>query len=255
VRDAITAALAELAAAERIHVLYACESGSRAWGFASPDSDWDVRLLYVHEPAWYLSVFPGTDHLGRMLPGDLDLAGWDLRKALGLFAKSNAPLFEQLGSAIVYADTGLLARLRALVPEFFNPIAAGNHYLGLARRMREGWLDGRVTVKKLFYVLRPLAACRWIERSATMPPTAMAEVVEGIGLTAAELVRIGELRERKIAAREKDTMPVEESLVAWIDGWLADATAAVALLPARQGNVAVLDRLLADVIQPDSGSA
>lgn len=67
-----------------VRVLLAVESGSRAWGFASPDSDYDVRFLYAHPRDWYVSVFEGRDVIEQMLPGDLDVSGWDLRKALRL---------------------------------------------------------------------------------------------------------------------------------------------------------------------------
>jgi uncharacterized protein len=67
-------------------VLFACESGSRAWGFASPDSDYDVRFIHTHPLDWYLRVKPGNDTIERMAPGDMDFSGWDLRKALALWS-------------------------------------------------------------------------------------------------------------------------------------------------------------------------
>jgi predicted nucleotidyltransferase len=94
VKQAIQDALRRLERAEDVRVLYAVESGSRAWGFASQDSDWDVRFLYVRRPAWYLSVQRRRDVLEYPLDGDLDVSGWDVKKALGLFAKSNPPLLE-----------------------------------------------------------------------------------------------------------------------------------------------------------------
>src|SRR5437879_13444130 len=89
---------------ERVRILYACESGSRAWGFPSADSDYDVRFIYVHRPEWYLSVFEKRDVIERPLKDCLDLSGWDIKKALQLLRKSNAPLLEWLGSPIVSAS-------------------------------------------------------------------------------------------------------------------------------------------------------
>ena len=87
-----------------MRVLLAVESGSRAWGFASPDSDYDVRFIYVHEPGWYLTVFESRDVIEKMLPGELDVSGWDLRKSLRLFSKCNLALNEWLGSPVVYVE-------------------------------------------------------------------------------------------------------------------------------------------------------
>lgn len=87
-----------------IKILYAVESGSRAWGFASTDSDWDVRFIYVHRPEWYLSIEDKRDNMEVMLPNDLDFAGWELRKTLKLFRKSNPPLLEWLRSPLIYLE-------------------------------------------------------------------------------------------------------------------------------------------------------
>jgi len=106
--DAITATILERLAAiehtELVHILYACESGSRAWGFASPDSDYDVRFIYVRPRDWYLSIDleRRRDVIERPIEGVLDINGWDLRKALQLMRKSNPPLFEWLHSPLVY---------------------------------------------------------------------------------------------------------------------------------------------------------
>lgn len=260
-RDAIERALATVAAETGVRVLHACESGSRAWGFASPNSDYDVRFLYVHDVAWYLRVFPDRDTIERMLPGDLDLSGWDLKKALGLFAKSNVALFEHLGSGIVYVDgAGLAARLRALVPEFFDPIAAGHHYLAIARTMRDSYLggaelddghasDGRVDVKKLFYVLRPLAAFAWIEAHSSMPPTRFDDALAGIELGATERGWIAALHAQKVARNEGDRVPLDPRIRDWIDGWIARARDAAKALPSRRGRGEVLDDVFREFVR------
>jgi hypothetical protein len=251
VSDAIHNALRSVASERRVRVLHGCESGSRAWGFASPNSDFDVRFLYLHEPDWYLRIFGGADTITAMLPGDLDLSGWDLRKALTLFAKSNASLFEHLGSPIVYSeDAEFATRLRALIPEFFNPIAAGHHYLSLARHVSAEHLVGpSVDIKKLFYILRPLAAFRWIELHDSMPPTAFVEVLAGIDSSDLQRSWIDELRARKRTLNEGDRIELEPPVRSWIEGWLERSVAAAGALPSRKGDVTRLDALFLDVLR------
>jgi len=89
---------------KNIRILYAVESGSRAWGFASTDSDWDVRFLYIHDQDWYLSIDDKEDNYEKILPNNIDLSGWELRKTLKLFRKSNPPLLEWLRSPIIYLE-------------------------------------------------------------------------------------------------------------------------------------------------------
>ena len=114
----ITAALAALEAQHGIRILYACESGSRAWGFPSPDSDYDVRFIYVHPLDWYLGLDEGPDTLNFPVDDELDLAGWELRKTLRLLRGSNAALFEWLQSPIVYHEApGFRARLAPMLPQ------------------------------------------------------------------------------------------------------------------------------------------
>jgi len=251
VREVIEAALATLEAERSIRVLFACESGSRAWGFASPDSDYDVRFVYLHELDWYLRVAPGRDSIERMLPGDLDLSGWDLRKALGLYGHSNAVLFEHLGSGIVYRDVGgLREELLELLPCYFNPIAAGHHYLGLATRMHREFLGGaQVNLKKLFYVLRPLAAFRWIELRRCMPPTAFDAILAGIDLDAEQRGWIASLSAQKQARSEGGGVLLDAEVRDWIDVWLTRSRAAAAALPHGGGGGGELDRLLARMVR------
>ena len=118
VRDA----LAQVEAERNVRVLLACESGSRAWGFASRDSDYDVRFLYVHRRDWYLSIEDRRDVIEQPIADDLDVSGWELRKALRLLRKSNPPLLEWLKSPVVYRhDPVFAAEFGALATEFFSP--------------------------------------------------------------------------------------------------------------------------------------
>ena len=164
-RDPILAALAAVEREDRVRILFACESGSRAWGFPSPDSDYDVRFIYIRARNAYLSIESPRDTIEREFPNDLDLAGWDLRKALGLLRKSNPSLLEWLESRIVYrADETFLAELRSLATRCRSDERLFRHYLSMAKSNAQSYLRGeRVRAKKYLYVLRPLFACRWLE--------------------------------------------------------------------------------------------
>ncbi|MCL4152986.1 UNVERIFIED_CONTAM: hypothetical protein GTU68_007345, partial [Idotea baltica] len=171
-KEKIQQELAELEAEKDIKILYAVESGSRAWGFASKNSDWDVRFIYVHRKNWYLSIDKRKDNVNRMLPDDLDLSGWEIRKALGLFRKSNPPMLEWLRSPIVYTEPFTTAeRLRKLSDNYFNPRSCLYHYLSMARGNYKDYLQNEtVKLKKYFYVLRPIIACDWIAEKKEMAP-------------------------------------------------------------------------------------
>jgi len=133
-KSRILEALADIEAGEGVRVLLAVESGSRAWGFASPDSDYDVRFIYAHPRDWYLSVLEPRDVIEQMLPGDLDVSGWELRKTLRLFAKCNLALNEWLGSPVTYLEVpGFRKQIATLAPNYFNSVAATYHYLRMAR--------------------------------------------------------------------------------------------------------------------------
>jgi uncharacterized protein len=150
IEHAIQAKLTELETSRGVRVLFACESGSRAWGFASPDSDYDVRFIYTGPAASYLTVHAARDVIEEPVNAELDVSGWDLRKALGLLAKSNPPLLEWLDSPIVYRqDEAFVARFRALATAWFDPRASGHHYANMARNnYREHMRGETVKLKK-----------------------------------------------------------------------------------------------------------
>lgn len=247
VRDRILAELRRIENENGVRVLLAVESGSRAWGFASPDSDYDVRFIYAHERDWYISVVEPRDVIEEMLPGDLDVSGWDLRKTLRLFAKCNLALNEWLGSPIVYLEvTEFRKQLAALMPRFFNPIAGIHHYRSMATRtFTENYTEGRIGIKKVFYVLRPLLACRWIERRQSQPPTELAELLATELVTSDEREWIRDLLVRKAAAREADVVNLDAHRAASIETELERYKSAAHLRSnSSAGNVNDLDALL-----------
>lgn len=228
--------LARIEEEDGVRILYACESGSRAWGFSSKDSDWDVRFLYVRPVDWYLSIDVETrrDVIERPIDGLWDVNGWDLRKALRLLRKSNPPLYEWLQSPLVYRqDSSSTDRLRGLLPPFFNPAAATYHYLHMARKNHREYLKGeRVRPKKYFYVLRPLLACRWIEAGRGVVPMAFDALREATVDDEALNAVIEDLLVKKRAGDELDEGPAIPELNAFLEAELTRHEAAgVSRLP------------------------
>ena len=230
----ISAALAALATTHNVQILYACESGSRAWGFPSPDSDYDVRFLYVHPPAWYLGLDEGPDTLNFPVDAELDLAGWELRKTLRLLRGSNAALFEWLQSPIVYQEaTGFRARLAPLLPLDFNLKASLHHYLGQLRRgVEEDLIGEEVRLKRLFYALRSALAARWLRERHTLPPMEFAPLR---ALLPAELQGfVNELLAQKAFSKEKTTVARPAALGAFLAAEYAAGQAARESLPSQR---------------------
>lgn len=172
--------LQRLEVQQDIRILYAVESGSRAWGFPSLDSDWDVRYIYIHRLDWYLQIDEKKDSREEILTNKIDLAGWDLKKTLKLFRKSNPPLLEWLNSPIIYLEKySITERLRSLIKEFFNPKSCIHHYLHMAEgNFREYLQMEIVRAKKYFYVLRPILACDYIRQTNSMAPMEFQKLLE-----------------------------------------------------------------------------
>lgn len=195
---------------ENVRILYACESGSRAWGFPSKDSDYDVRFIYIRPVEWYLSIFEKRDVIERPISEMLDINGWDLRKALNLFRKSNPPLLEWLQSPIVYMENDSIAeQIRRISPFTFSPRSCMHHYLHMAKGNYREYLQGeQVKIKKYFYVLRPVLACEWIEKNNSMPPIEFDRLVDRVVPMGSELKKIiVDLLARKKAGEEMDYEP------------------------------------------------
>lgn len=245
-RERVRQTLREVEQKYGVKVLYACESGSRGWGFASPDSDYDVRFLYVHAPQWYLSVEPKRDVIELPIDDELDVCGWEWRKALGLLKGANPTLIEWLDSPVVYQqDETVLDALRAQVPDWFSPVRARWHYYSMAKKNFRGYLQGdEVRLKKYFYVLRPLLAVRWIEAGKGMPPMRFATLLEGSDLAPPLRAEIDALLALKQTAGEARYGPRRPLLHAFIQAELARGEIADALPESRSGDVKALDRLL-----------
>ncbi|WP_348814497.1 nucleotidyltransferase domain-containing protein [Halomonas sp. H10-59] len=191
-----------------VKVLYAVESGSRAWGFESPNSDYDVRFIYAHPKDWYVSVDleEKRDVIEYEIVDEIDISGWDVRKALRLFWKSNPSFVEWLQSPIIYIERGCFAeKARNLMAQIYSVEKGIYHYRSMAKTNYRGYLrEERVLLKKYFYVLRPLLSIMWLEKYFEPAPIEF----ERLRTLIADNKRldncIGELLEKKKRSLEKE---------------------------------------------------
>lgn len=221
----IQSKLAALEAEHDVRILFAIESGSRAWGFPSPDSDYDVRFVYAQRPDWYLSIEPGRDVIELPIEGDWDINGWDIRKALGLLIKPNPVLLEWLSSPIRYRwDAAVCARLIRFAGKTTFGAACLHHYRNLAVKQWDRHVGDRaeVSLKTYFYILRPALAMSWIRQNPTaQPPMNLQALVEGQDLDAALVDHIEQLLVLKSAAKEIGRGPRMPLIDAFIQDQLA----------------------------------
>lgn len=216
--------LARMRAAELEHdvrIVLAVESGSRAWGFASPNSDYDARFIYVNRPEWYLSVSleEQRDVIEYPIIDDVDLNGWDLRKALRLMWKSNPAFVEWIQSPIVYREAKQFgADARGLLPHVYSVQRGMHHYRSMARTNYRGYLrEAEVPLKKYFYVLRPLLSVRWLERYGTPAPIEFQRLMPLVGDDREVTQAIDVLLQQKRAAPELGRGPAVPVLQAFIE--------------------------------------
>lgn len=223
VRANIDRRLAEIERAFGVEIFYACESGSRAWDFASPDSDYDVRFLYRHPRDWYLSLSEQRDVIETPIEGVYDINGWDLRKALRLALNGNPVLFEWLSSPIRYLDRPLAAGFREVALSVFDPATAYRHYRSMARSQRRTYLTGEaVRQKKYFYAVRPLFACQYLLAHRDAVPMRFFDLVDAVvppPEVRATLVELLRSKRTLSEAAEAGRLPVLDD---WIDRTLAE---------------------------------
>jgi hypothetical protein len=205
--------LSDLAAETNVKILFAIESGSRAWGFPSEDSDFDVRFIYVRKQNDYLSVCDFRDVIETPLVHDeflkvpIDLNGWDLRKALLLGLKSNAVLIEWLKSPVRYmADNKILQQFDDFVLNNANIPSLLYHYDRLAKHAWQEIDAGpdSVKIKRYFYALRPALACVWMRCYHRTPPMNILELTAGLNLPEGFMEQLHQYIEAKSKALESD---------------------------------------------------
>ncbi len=249
VRANIEARLTAIEAEHGVRVLYACESGSRGWGFASPDSDYDVRFIYVQPLSWYLRVSPQRDVIELPISDELDINGWELRKALGLLKKGNATLIEWLDSPVVYrADPDFLLAMREAAQQTHRAERSFHHYVHMARKNYREYLQGdTVRLKKYLYVLRPLLATLWIEQGRGIAPMRFQDLVDAIVTDPALRAAIDQLLVIKRAAAESEYGSPLPAINVFVD---AELTRLESVLPPvlRDTDYSILDRLLMNTV-------
>lgn len=222
-KERIQEKIREIEEKENVTVLYAAESGSRAWGFASADSDYDVRFIYVRKRDDYLCLRERKDFLDWELNDVFDINGWDLKKTLQHFHKSNATLFEWANSPVVYYTTDVWKELyENTAKPYFSAKSALYHYYGTARKnYHEHLQDDMVKYKKYFYVLRPILACKWIAQKKCPPPVLFDDLVHSV-LEEDMKQAVSRLLAEKVRMSEADRAPRIDMLNQYIEKNLDD---------------------------------
>jgi predicted nucleotidyltransferase len=242
VRSEIENRLDAIERQDGVRVLMAIESGSRAWGFPSPDSDYDIRFLYVRPRDWYLALSPGRDVIERPILDEIDLNGWDVRKALGLLLKSNAVVSEWIESPIRYRpDDPFVVKLAALADDLLNPRALACHYASSGKAAADRWLDGEgeVPVKKYFYALRPALAIRAVRLDpARRPPMNLQALIAVSDLPPLLIEQIGGLVAAKALTNERGN----GARLPEIDALIRDELGRAGELPVRKMRDRFVDR-------------
>jgi hypothetical protein len=244
IRTEILRRLGNVEAEHSVRILFAIESGSRAWGFASPNSDYDVRFIYMRDPQWYQAVDleERRDVIEYPIVDDIDLNGWDVRKALRLFWKSNPAFVEWVQSPITYIDQSLFREAAlALLPEIYSPEKGIYHYRSMAKTNYRGYLrEPMVRLKKYFYVLRPLLAARWIASEGCAAPVEFEKLLALLQQEPAVLAEVHHLLEQKRNAPELGLAPAVPLLNAFIEAELEGGSVDI---PQKSHAPMVVDRL------------
>ena len=224
VQQIIPEKLLEIEQRENVKILHCIESGSRAWGFASPDSDYDVRFIYVRPPEFYLRLDKTRDVIEWQLDDTLDINGWDLQKALTLLHGSNPTLFEWNNSPIVYKTTPEWTQIASVIDRYFRQKSGLHHYVNTAKANYREYLRGEsVRLKKYFYVLRPILAARWILKNQTPPPMLFSELMEAC-LEEALVPEVQELLRIKMETPEIGTGPRRDVINRYLDDSIVEIT-------------------------------
>ena len=221
---AIDARLAGVAREHGVRVPWAIESGSRAWGFASPDSDYDCRFFFVRPRAAYTALWPARDVIETPLEGLLDVNGWDVGKAIRLASAGNATGGEWLRSPWVYdGDPAFRDDLLALVDRVVEPVRLRRHYLHVGRAQWSRAADGEdvVRLKRVFYAIRPALTLRWLDDHAGVPPMSVDELLAQADVPADVREEVARLRMLKSRTRELGTAPVPRAIADWVETIIA----------------------------------
>lgn len=210
--------LKEVEDANNVKVLFAIESGSRGWGFASDDSDYDCRFIYVNKYEYYLSIDDKKDVIEIPVDEIYDVSGWDLKKSLLLLRKSNPPILEWISSPIVYMENqGFIKKFRNLANKCFKVKPSMYHYINLAKRFYVDVLGkDKTKIKSYFYIIRPVFACKYIMENNTIPPMELEKIRNNISVPEKINIILDRLLEQKKKVNEKELIDKESVLLDYI---------------------------------------
>ncbi len=223
-----------------VKILLACETGSRAWGFPSPDSDFDIRLIYVHKKDWYLSLTEKKDSIEMMLDNnEIDITGWDLRKTLRLLQKSNPPLLERIQSPIIYeSHANFLSEINELAKKQYSKISTIHHYLSIAKKkLNEIQEKDEYKLKSFFYALRSVTVCKWILEKEDIPPIEFKKIIAELEIASKLKNRINELIAIKSTISESYLHKGEKELIRYIETIIDEAEEKGKRLAASEGKL------------------
>lgn len=251
-KEKIIKYLNELEQEKGIEILLACETGSRAWGFPSPDSDYDVRIIYKHNKNWYLSLVEEKDTVEYFLENnDIDISGWDIRKCLKLLWKSNPPLLERIQSPIIYkVDESFLNSFNALATKSYSRIATIYHYSSMAKKSYDEINNvEEYKLKKFFYALRASVACLWILEKEEMPPIQFGKMLNELNIDSVIRNRVVELIEFKSTCSESYLHKGESEIIEFMKGCIDRAENESKQLPSSEVKISDLNEFFINILE------
>jgi predicted nucleotidyltransferase len=251
-RTEILRRLTEIESKYDVKILLAVESGSRAWGFASKDSDYDVRFVYVHRKEWYLTLVEGRDVIEELdSDGVMDFAGWDLKKALLLMGKGNCAFAEWLNSPIIYyKDEEFFKSVSRLKEDYFRKVSAVNHYYHMAMNHDKRYLEKRgCEMKRFMYHLRGLLAAKYAALYGAYPPVLFGDLVDKMVSDTYIKAEIADLVRLKQESREHNTMIVSDTLILFAERLAAEIESMLGTFPEeKQMDYQKLDQFFLNIL-------
>lgn len=251
ISNVIQEKIKELEKSHAIRILFACESGSRAWGFPSTDSDYDVRFIYAHQKEWYLSIHEKRDVVDLPVNKELDINGWDLRKALRLLSKHNAVLFEWMQSPIIYrVNTDFLKGFNEAASTCFSPIASLHHYLSIAKKYYDECVSrDAIKLKRYFYCLRATLAGMWIMSRQAIPPMELNQLLAVMGERQTLVKKIQALVQLKAAQDESYFHPRDAELEEFLKEGITLCENGASSLPSSSSDEETLNAFFRKMIE------
>ena len=250
-KEKIQAYLENLEKEKEIEILFACETGSRAWGFPSPDSDFDVRILYKHNRDWYLNLIEEKDSIESFYEnGDIDISGWDIRKSLRLLWKSNPPLLERIQSPIVYKENKeFINELNLIAKTTYSPITTIHHYLSMAKKAYADIISSdQYKLKRFFYALRASIACVWLLKEEVMPPIEFGTMLNKLDIPLNIKNRIEELIKLKATISETYMHKGEQDILDFIKTCINQAEEEAKNLPSSNRDMRQLNNFFRKIV-------